>query len=120
MNIVKNIRCLVFATFWALILGISVRALDPNEPATSFLRTHFTTDDGLPGGVVNQIAQTKDGFLWLITNRVNLVRFDGKNFYIVTHAQALAVAPSGDLWLGTNEGLILLPSSNFNQFTFTG
>src|SRR5882724_9345490 len=120
MKNVKGIRCLVFATLWVLTLGISVRALDPNQPATDFLRTHFGSDDGLPGGVVDQIAQTKDGFLWFITGGSNLVRFDGKSFYIVSHARTLAVAPNGDLWLGRNDGLTLLPSSNFNQFTFTG
>ena len=116
----KAIRNLMVVALWVLSLGISARALDPNQPATSFLRTHFSTDDGLPGGVVDQIVQTRDGFLWLITGGSNLVRFDGKSFYIVAHAHTLAVAPNGDLWLGWNDGLTLLPSSNFNQFTFTG
>jgi hypothetical protein len=48
---IKKTRYLLLAAFWVLLLNVSVRALDPNSPASSFLRTHFTTDDGLPGAV---------------------------------------------------------------------
>jgi signal transduction histidine kinase/ligand-binding sensor domain-containing protein len=121
VNNANKIRYLVIAILWFLVLGVPVRALDPGQPASSFLRTHFTTDDGLPGGVVNQIVQTKDGFLWLITNRANLSRFDGKSFYqFELRASTLAVAPDGDLWVATNTELIRIPSSNFNQFTLSG
>lgn len=118
----KKISCLMVATLWVLISGIPVRALDPNQPATSFLQTHFTIDDGLPGGIVDQIAQTQDGFLWLITNGSYLSRFDGKRFYRFDKpkSKTLAVAPDGDLWVGTLEELIRIPSSNFNQFALTG
>lgn len=97
--------------------GVPVRALDPKQPASSF-RTHFTTDNGLPATVVDHIEQTKDGFLWLIVNNTNLVRFDGKNFHRFDQPRAttLTVAPDGDLWAGTTEGLFRIPSSNFNHF----
>jgi len=102
--------------------GVPARALDPNDPASSFLRTHFTTDNGLPGAVVGEVVQTKDGFLWVITNGSFLTRFDGKNFdgFKNPRASTLAVAPDGDLWIGTHEGLIRIPSSSFNQFTLSG
>jgi ligand-binding sensor domain-containing protein len=112
----------VFASLWVLLLVIPARALDPSQPASSFLRTHFTTDEGLPGAVVDDILQTNDGFLWLVTNGSFLTRFDGKTFtgFKNPRAAALAVAPDGDLWIGTFEGLIRVPSSSFNQFTFNG
>ena len=75
MNKAKQIRYIVLVTLWVLLPGVAVRALDPNQPASSFIRTHFTTDDSLPGAVVDQITQTKDGFLWLISNTSNLSRF---------------------------------------------
>ena len=102
--------------------GVPARALDPNQPANSLLRTHFTADDGLPGAVVDQVVQTNDGFLWLVTNRSFLDRFDGKNFdgFNNPRASILAVAPDGDLWVGTYEGLRRIPSSSFNQFKFSG
>src|SRR5215207_312138 len=122
MNIVKKSRWLLLFTFWVLMSGVPVRALHPNQPASSFLITHFTTDNGLPATVVDHIEQTKDGFLWLIVNNTNLVRFDGKNFHRFDQPRAttLTVAPDGDLWAGTTEGLFRIPSSNFNYFKFTG
>lgn len=117
----KQIRCMVLAMLGVLMSGVGIRALDPSLPIKSFLRTHFTTDDGLPGGVVDEIGQTPDGFLWLITNANNLVRFDGKRFYYFDkpRPRTLAVAPDGDLWVGTNEELIRIPSSNFKQSVIT-
>jgi len=122
VKIAKKIRDLLLATLWVLLLGISVYALDPNQPASSFLRTHFGVDNGLPGAVVDQIGQTNDGFLWLIVSGSALIRFDGKNFYTLDNPrpQTLAVSPDGDLWVGTLEGLVRIPPSNFNQFTLNG
>lgn len=122
MNISNKLGNLALVTLWVLMLGVPAHALDPNQPAGSFLVTHFTPDQGLPGPVVDQVIQTSDGFLWLITNKDNLGRFDGKNFYNFTKPRpgTLVLAPNGDLWAGTLEGLIHMPSANFNQFTFGG
>ena len=116
-----KIRYLALATLWLLTSGVPARALDPNQPASSFIRTHFTTDDGLPGSVVDHIVQTQDGFLWLITNSFDLVRFDGKNFHLFDKPPSwtLAVAPDGDLWVGGLQDLRRIRPSNFNQFTLT-
>ena len=104
-----------------LFLSVPVGALDPNQPANSFLRTHFTTDEGLPGAVIDEIAQTNDGFLWFITNGSFLNRFDGKNFIDFKNPRAItmAVAPDGDLWIGTLEGLLRIPAANLSQFSFS-
>src|SRR5215813_14330235 len=56
-----------------------VHALDPNQAATSYLRTTFTVEDGLSSNVVNAILQTRDGFLWIATD-AGLDRFDGRHF----------------------------------------
>ena len=121
VNKLKKTTCLLLATLGVLLLSVSVRASDP-DPASGFLRTQFNADQGLPGPVVDQIAQTADGFLWLVTNGSFLTRFDGKNFgsFKNPRASILAVAPDGALWLGTFEGLIRIPSSSFHQFTFSG
>lgn len=118
----KIIGLVVVANLWGLLSSVPVAAIDSNQPANAFLRTHFTTDDGLQGAVVDQIAQTQDGFLWLITNGANLVRFDGKTFYRfqIPRMGTLACAPDGDLWIGSSEELIRIPSSNLNQFELTG
>jgi signal transduction histidine kinase/ligand-binding sensor domain-containing protein len=118
-SLIVKIRFLALATLWLLTFGVPARALDPNQPASSYIRTHFTTDDGLPGTVVGQIAQTNDGFLWLNINGIDLVRFDGKNFYLFEKLSTwtLAVAPNGDLWVGGLQNLRRVSPSSFNQFT---
>jgi len=40
----------------------------------------WTTENGLPQNVITEIAQTRDGFLWLATFG-GLVRFDGANMH---------------------------------------
>ena len=52
-------------------------ALDPQ--ASSYLRTDFTVEEGLPDNEVNAITQTRNGFLWVGTDG-GLARFDGEHF----------------------------------------
>ncbi len=109
----------ILATLWVLLLGVPARAVDPNQPASTFIRTHISTDQGLPGSVVDGIVQTQDGFLWLVINGIDLVRFDGKNFHTFEKptAWSIAVGPDGDLWVGGLQTLRRLRPSSLNQFT---
>jgi signal transduction histidine kinase/ligand-binding sensor domain-containing protein len=94
-------------------------ALDPSQPFSSYLQTHFTREDGLPSGIVDDIVQSRDGFLWLIVNGQYLARFDGQHFTGFDEpptVRALAVAPNGDLWLGTSDHLKRIPAAALNQF----
>ncbi|HEU4509298.1 MAG TPA: two-component regulator propeller domain-containing protein [Pyrinomonadaceae bacterium] len=115
-NIVKKLGCLILATLW---LSVSAHALDPNQPASSFISTHFNTDNGLTGSVVDRMVQTQDGFLWLVTNGIDLARFDGKNFHLFNkpNTWTVAVGPDGDLWVGGLQNLRRIRPSSFNQFT---
>ncbi len=54
-------------------------ALDPRQPAASYLRHTFTTEDGLPLNVVNDLLETRDGFL-IVGTSSGLSRFDGHRF----------------------------------------
>ena len=54
-------------------------ALDPGQPASSYLRKTFTIEDGLPTNEVYAILQTQNGFLWVGTD-AGLARFDGQRF----------------------------------------
>jgi ligand-binding sensor domain-containing protein len=99
-------------------------ALDPAQPVSSYLRTRFTKEDGLPSGVVNVILQTRNGFLWVGTDG-GLARFDGRNFTTIEFSpqipterlsRALAEGPDGDLWAGTNTGVLRIPSAALDQF----
>ena len=72
-------------TQWPLIgivlvgLVADARALDPNRLPSQYVREQWTTETRFPGGAVNGIAQTADGYLWIGTDR-GLIRFDGFNF----------------------------------------
>ena len=122
MNDVKQIRCLVMGALMVFLLGVPARALDPNQPVSSLLRAHFTTEEGLPAAVIDHIEQSPDGFLWVITNNHTLNRFDGKNFHYFDKPKVrrMALGPDGVLWAATPEGLIRIPPSYFNKFSLSG
>src|SRR5580658_3207124 len=99
-------------------------ALDPTQPASSYIRTAFTVEDGLPSNVVNVIAQTRNGFLWIGTD-AGLARFDGRHFTPVNFrgpqstaqgvVRSLAEAPDGDLWVATSFGLARISGAGLNN-----
>jgi ligand-binding sensor domain-containing protein len=101
-----------------------VLALDPSKPASSYMRRVFTMDDGLPNNTINVLLRTRNGFLW-IGGPNALTRFDGRHCQVVefppqtvTHGigHALAEAPDGALWAGTQEELLRIPSTALDQF----
>jgi signal transduction histidine kinase/ligand-binding sensor domain-containing protein len=105
-------------------LGVRALALDPSQPVSSYSRTRFTKEDGLPSSTVNVVLQTRNGFLWVGTNG-GLARFDGTHFTTIEFSpqtptdglsRALAEGPDGDLWVGTNTGVLRIPSAALDQF----
>jgi ligand-binding sensor domain-containing protein len=80
------------------------------KPAAEYLSHTFTTDDGLPTNIVNDVLQSQDGFL-IVGGPAGLFRFDGQRFAemksdppkeIVVHS--LAAGADGDVWAGTESG----------------
>ncbi|HEY3619767.1 MAG TPA: two-component regulator propeller domain-containing protein [Candidatus Sulfotelmatobacter sp.] len=57
--------------------------LDPNRPLFQYVRESWNTEAKFPGGAVNAIAQTPDGYLWIGTEK-GLFRFDGFSFVRVS------------------------------------
>src|SRR6266446_365125 len=100
-------------------------AVDPNQPATSYIRTTFTVEDGLSSNVVNAIVQTRNGFLWIGTD-AGLNRFDGRHFTPIYFrgpsstpqgiVSSLAEGRDGDLWIGTSAGLVRIPRPALDRF----
>lgn len=100
-------------------------AVDPNQPATSYIRTGFGVEDGLSSNVVNSILQTRDGFLWLGTD-AGLDRFDGRHFTPINFrgpratpqgiVNSLAEGLEGDLWIGTSAGLVRISKPGLDYF----
>src|SRR5580704_14792313 len=84
------------------------RALDPNRLPSQYVRGRWTAETGFPGGAVNGIAQTPDGYLWIGTDR-GLMRFDGFDFRPVSFAPIatasnvpivqLLTDAGGNLWI---------------------
>src|SRR6266849_2770398 len=76
--------CRWLATGVALFCVVGeARALDPNHTLSQYLREQWTADNSFPGGAVEAITQTADGYLWLGTEK-GLVRFDGVNFRLTS------------------------------------
>ncbi len=74
------------------------------------------SDEGLPDNLVQAIAQTSDGFLWVGT-RSGLAQFDGQQFTVYdskntpqlknSSITALCADHNGTLWIGTDGGGML-------------
>jgi ligand-binding sensor domain-containing protein len=99
-------------------------ALDPRQRASSYLRKDFTVEDGLPDNKVNAVVQTRNGLLWVATDR-GLAMFDGERFVQVrfgggvskeTRVHALVTSPDGDLWGGTDARLAKIPQTAQDHF----
>ncbi len=75
----------------------------------------WSTEEGLPQASVHQVFQSRDGYLWVATER-GVARFDGVSFKIYNHDTAAAFSSddvnsiaqdsAGDLWFGTSDGLV--------------
>lgn len=94
----------------------------------------LTISDGLSQGMVFDLTQDKQGFIWVAT-KDGLNRYDGHNFTVFTHNSAneyslsddncssLLVDSRGWLWVGTlNKGLDLFDTrtQRFYHFTIRG
>src|SRR6266436_3043210 len=85
------------ATGLALICLLGeARALDPNHTLSQYLREEWTTDNNFPGGAIDAIRQTADGYLWMGTEK-GLVRFDGVNFRLTSSFSEFSGAPVSGL-----------------------
>jgi signal transduction histidine kinase/ligand-binding sensor domain-containing protein/CheY-like chemotaxis protein len=93
---------------------------------------HITTNSGLSQGNVTDIVQDDEGFLWFSTQD-GLNKYDGKIIKIYKNDQTNAKSISnnlirtlykdrtGNIWIGSNEGLILFNRKNdtFVDFKYT-
>ena len=82
--------------------------LGSNKAISQYLRDHWGTEQGFAGGPVYAFAQTRDGYLWIGTEK-GLIRFDGLHFHLYDSADSamfpaggvlgLAVDAEGSLWV---------------------
>ena len=116
-------RCREFIFAAGLCLcGLVSRGETTGEP-DDFNTRLWQMEDGLPNNVVQAIAQTKDGFLWVGT-REGLARYDGAKFETIDLVTGRA-SPSisclhesrdGVLWIGTDgAGLFRMSQGRVEQ-----
>ena len=74
----------------------------------NYVQTIYSSENGLPCGEANDIAQTNDGILWVGTY-AGLYRYNGSefrwmdNYDKVRNVNCLYVDAEGRLWIGTND-----------------
>lgn len=96
------------------------------DAQNSFVTTTFGVQDGLPEQIIQALAQTPDGSLWVGTPG-GLSRFNGSSFVTFSAANepafhgnsvyALLTASDGDLWVGTEgSGLLRYRKGVFRAF----
>lgn len=101
-------------------------ALEPSTPLANYNRQAWAMENGLPQNMVQALAQTADGYLWLGTE-VGLVRFDGSGFAVLdattrpalpgNDVQCLLATRDGALWVGTGSGLARMKDGEVQTFT---
>lgn len=108
-------------------VGISsALALDPHRSIPEYVHNTWTFQSGLPADVVNDVVQTRDGYIWLATS-AGLYRFDGVSFTeISTNPEndeahetinRLYETNDGSLWIGTrSNGLRVLKSGQVLKY----
>ncbi len=124
-----KIAFVIFSIFYTGIFAQTnfIEQFYSKVPTKKFLLKSWNSDNGLPQNSVNDIAQTKDGYLWFATFD-GLVRFNGSQFVVYNQSNikllktnrisALSIDSSGGLWVGTESGQILVYKQNrFIDFT---
>jgi signal transduction histidine kinase/ligand-binding sensor domain-containing protein len=95
------------------LLGTTpVLALETNKRLTQYMHTSWRIQDGSAPSGMYTIAQTSDGFLWLLSSRGEIYRFDGVQFRpwrlpadagSIGRIRNIVGDPTGGLWaLGAN------------------
>jgi ligand-binding sensor domain-containing protein/signal transduction histidine kinase len=96
------------ATGLALICWVGeARGLNPDHTLSQYLREQWTADNDFPGGAINAIAQTSDGYLWMGTEK-GLVRFDGANFRLTSSFSEFSGDPVSGLTTDYNGRLCVI------------
>ncbi|MGP8198316.1 MAG: two-component regulator propeller domain-containing protein, partial [Limisphaerales bacterium] len=95
-----------------LLSAGSMFALDPARSVYQCNCQNWTRQNGLPADLITGVTQTKDGYIWLGTQK-GMVRFDGVDFKLHTMAlpegqsqeiRSLNRARGGGLWLCISRG----------------
>jgi ligand-binding sensor domain-containing protein len=90
----------------------SLFALDPAKSVYQFNCRNWTRQSGLPAELITGVTQTKDGYIWIGTQK-GLVRFDGIEHKLIgitplqgqnQEIRSLCSARDGGMWLSVFRG----------------
>ncbi len=101
------------AAMLCLIMGLSMMIPCKADAAETtdyndYVQSVYSSNNGLPCGEANDIAQTNDGVLWIGTY-AGLYRYNGRefrwvdNYESVKNVNCLYTDEEGRLWIGTND-----------------
>ncbi len=104
-------------------------SLDPGQPIDRYGHDLWGVGEGLPQSTVQEILQTRDGYLWLGTEE-GLARFDGLSFTVIdrrshpelrnSEVRSLLEEPGGSLLIGTWDGLYRLSEGQVRPVARSG
>src|SRR5579864_7781913 len=114
--------CALLAIFAAAALAIAGQAR-PHNAIQGYGHQAWQALEGLPQDSVQAILQTRDGFLWVGTEK-GLARFDGLHFEVfksvndgaikINYTEVLYESRDAALWIGTRgSGLIRMKDGKF-------
>ena len=99
------------------LLASQAHALDPNKRITQYMHTSWRIQDASAPSGMYTIAQTSDGFLWFLSSRGDIYRFDGVQFRplrppadidSIGRITNIRGEPSGGLWVLGEKGIVRL------------
>src|SRR5215469_1580412 len=113
------------STLSLLFWSPTVYALDPSLDISQYAHTTWKIREGFAPGVIHQIAQTPDGYLWFASD-FGLLRFDGVRTVPwqppagerlpSNDVRGVIVARDSTLWLGTAKGLVSFKSGRLVHY----
>ena len=102
-----KVATLLLAVCLPLVFAGPAKAEDAGD-YSDYVQNVYSSNNGLPCGEANDIAQTNDGVLWIGTY-AGLYRYNGREFRwvddfdSVRNVNCLYVDEEGRLWIGTND-----------------
>lgn len=100
----------------------------PVYGGSSYVKTIYNEQNGLPTGEANTVLQTSDGYIW-IGSYGGLIRYDGNSFrnystdgsVSSSSIRSLYEDSAGRLWIGTNDaGVYLYEEGKFTDIKSPG